>query len=1061
MINPLSYLYVPMHLDALHLPQDQLVVEAMADFSRLPYFDQTTEREVNGDVANISEEIVSQPFHNENLYLKAGIHLHWALPDAMTKGQHSAEATNFPLVPNRWLVIRNDPTIKATKIWIVESDYCETPDPAKSNNQVTYYHRDGKTNAPYRYLGRTTELNRWFKLDKQQDAYLPPENKLTAIGYGEPTFAAFYPNCHSVFGFYDGDYATQQILPQGLAYTVIGWYSQKDNDFLYKTLDGVSDIADRVKKIQDLCHWTADTANTPLPDQMVCYSRLTFVLQQNSTSSRPSDHNVSVALGNTPSEALATYLSHELSLDDTSRRQIEDQLEYIALGSKLDPHHIDLGAKFEEARHSSGFLPIDGGQIWTIVPQDLQAGKTQSTQGAEQTEIVVALPDEIRTSLSQLNHWQQGYDQARDQIETRRHQLFSDWYKFMMSSYHPADANRGDDYPDVDLVRFFIEHQIMEPLRQELVNTGKLHLTKDEKGRVTQADAQETFTFGVAAKSVWDTLTAGQQANAITIENWTKLGTDQSLSADLTAILQNHGIQFVTPPIVRPLNGKDGYQIDVDVHQLTLVRKPAPDDDLIKVTYKIYGQKADQVATSITGLLAMLDQLDKSSVLKPSANASNSITVLDANKRTKILSDLAKAITAVSWTVSFSYQWQTSQPASQGNGPVTVATMPAVDETIFVISDPDSTQTLAAFWTSDGRFKLTLDDTHIMESHTRLAAGNWLHIALVKSPDRYHVYLNGDKEMVTSASWPFVRPPQHAPVVFGGKDNKQTYLLKNIRLDNRVMSESEIRRDMQQAPRLVHALQQTPAPRYYQPNEPVVLLTGGTMQHTERHGQDGRLRDDERLACQIKAGAQAGLSAAFKANGAPTTLTPKQIEAIYTPYLTAINEIEQENGKKQNFGFSYWIEQPWHPIFFEWQVELFPSRSKTNTAPDHSNYAPDLIQGNYELADNAIDLTTRQDAVGVREDANIYSHQALISNHAGSVLKTAMENYLGDHHIDKDVWPSIKTKKGAEARYLLQNPGGIVPNFSDPLYTVLRAYAALHDENGNIAYIFDPKFRGL
>ena len=31
-------LMIPVHLDALHLKSDRLVVEAMADFSRLPYF---------------------------------------------------------------------------------------------------------------------------------------------------------------------------------------------------------------------------------------------------------------------------------------------------------------------------------------------------------------------------------------------------------------------------------------------------------------------------------------------------------------------------------------------------------------------------------------------------------------------------------------------------------------------------------------------------------------------------------------------------------------------------------------------------------------------------------------------------------------------------------------------------------------------------------------------------------------------------------------------------------------------------------------------------------------
>ncbi len=74
---------VPVHLDALYLRHELQAVEAMADFSRQPYFN--GQRDVNPDIANVSEEIVSQPFQNQNLPLKPGIHLHWALPDGLTK----------------------------------------------------------------------------------------------------------------------------------------------------------------------------------------------------------------------------------------------------------------------------------------------------------------------------------------------------------------------------------------------------------------------------------------------------------------------------------------------------------------------------------------------------------------------------------------------------------------------------------------------------------------------------------------------------------------------------------------------------------------------------------------------------------------------------------------------------------------------------------------------------------------------------------------------------------------------------------------------------------------
>jgi hypothetical protein len=66
---------------------------------------------------------------------------------------------------------------------------------------------------PFRYLGRKLPIEAWLENDPDAE-YLP---SLTAVGYGEPTFAAFYPNCHSVFGFYD-DYSATNL--EGLQYDV-------------------------------------------------------------------------------------------------------------------------------------------------------------------------------------------------------------------------------------------------------------------------------------------------------------------------------------------------------------------------------------------------------------------------------------------------------------------------------------------------------------------------------------------------------------------------------------------------------------------------------------------------------------------------------------------------------------------------------------------------------------------------------------------------------------------------------------------------------------------------
>ena len=62
-----NILLVPVHLDALVIDRDEMVVESTADFSRLPFV--AGKRDINPDIANVSEEIVSTPFQNQNLLL--------------------------------------------------------------------------------------------------------------------------------------------------------------------------------------------------------------------------------------------------------------------------------------------------------------------------------------------------------------------------------------------------------------------------------------------------------------------------------------------------------------------------------------------------------------------------------------------------------------------------------------------------------------------------------------------------------------------------------------------------------------------------------------------------------------------------------------------------------------------------------------------------------------------------------------------------------------------------------------------------------------------------------
>ncbi|TRU82289.1 MAG: hypothetical protein EWV76_04890 [Microcystis novacekii Mn_MB_F_20050700_S1] len=445
---------IPVPLDALYLKRDRLVVEAMADFSIIPYFNR--KRDVNPNIAHISEEIVSQPFQNQNLYLKAGIHLHWALPDALTKGiQDRDKKTVFPSVPNRWLVTR---TLNGEKRqWVVESDYLYREGEGEQLGSIAYpIEIKNGNHQPFRYLGRKLPIEAWLENDPDAE-YLP---SLTAVGYGEPTFAAFYPNCHSVFGFYD-DYSATNL--EGLQYDVIGWYSDIETDYVHKFIKTKSQLTapELIQAIQKELRWSIPDEDTQLPQQMFCYARLRFATTINTINSDEKT-SVDVAVGNTGTEALSAYLGEKI--DYNYQSIIEDQLEALTLSSSLEHRQLDLTAKFEEARHEKGFNAVSSGRIWTISLGSTNATTANAEDAQAQSE--VTLPDNIAPKLNQLNLSQQKYDCTFDEIESMRRQLFSDWYKYMLSAYPPQGSTA--QYPDIDEVKYYIQEKGIKPLKAKL-----------------------------------------------------------------------------------------------------------------------------------------------------------------------------------------------------------------------------------------------------------------------------------------------------------------------------------------------------------------------------------------------------------------------------------------------------------------------------------------------------------------------------------------------------------------------------------------------------------------
>lgn len=138
--------------------------------------------------------------------------------------------SNFPPVPNRWIVTKKNKGAQVeTKV--VESDYMwpesTENDPDGKNlskyNSIFPVNTNSADEQPYRYVGRV--VNPGNQADSK-DNYLP--HALTAVGFGDPSFAAFYPLSRSVFGYYDQGVASADA---DTTYEITGYYSNLNQDY--------------------------------------------------------------------------------------------------------------------------------------------------------------------------------------------------------------------------------------------------------------------------------------------------------------------------------------------------------------------------------------------------------------------------------------------------------------------------------------------------------------------------------------------------------------------------------------------------------------------------------------------------------------------------------------------------------------------------------------------------------------------------------------------------------------------------------------------------------------
>ncbi len=236
----------------------------LADFSLMPHAKNTSG---DGSCApprirpNVSEDLVAKPFESTNDPLELGVHLRWTLPEEYRRARvtdlpgHDAERARpepkLREVPNRWLVERRafrpgtdeeakwagEPILPMR--WVVEADALS--EKKERGSSAIPFEAAADTGYPaHRYLGRVHTYAEWLDPERERGEYL---DKLTAFGYGEPLFSAYYPESRNVFGFHDdltfsldGEDRARSFTDavSGVTfefrYVVCGWYENARRD---------------------------------------------------------------------------------------------------------------------------------------------------------------------------------------------------------------------------------------------------------------------------------------------------------------------------------------------------------------------------------------------------------------------------------------------------------------------------------------------------------------------------------------------------------------------------------------------------------------------------------------------------------------------------------------------------------------------------------------------------------------------------------------------------------------------------------------------------------------
>lgn len=230
-----------------------------------------------------------------------GVYLKWRLPESFTSGVQNnvTGITEYPLVPNRWLIVRySGPlTQRVATAWIVESDHTFPnnvfPQPTNASMVPTAYVKANANGMPtQQYIGQNFPLASGSWTESGNDL------QLTAMAPGNPAFGVFQPQNNNVFSFID---CLNGSSPETLSYMVSGWFSNPESDPLYASL----------------AQWTISTGNN-VTSTLIFSASSSSQINWTAGTLTISGTVYNIAAGNTGSMSEQTYLYFDPMVSNTA-----------------------------------------------------------------------------------------------------------------------------------------------------------------------------------------------------------------------------------------------------------------------------------------------------------------------------------------------------------------------------------------------------------------------------------------------------------------------------------------------------------------------------------------------------------------------------------------------------------------------------------------------------------------------------------------------------------------------------------------------------------------------